>query len=284
MVGEGSGGLSAESLIHATSNRWSIEHLTREVEMRFLRSAQLLCLGSLIFVLILSGCDTFGDAEQTTVVFEGVKHVAQGDAVLEKRKRGSKLTARAELKGGVLVNTAGFRQGNFFFQPVPIPRGSIFSAELVGLKDGVSQTLVRILQRGITEEQQRLEADVSALGVRAVTIEFRRNGKVVYRKENVQVGSNDTLVVGTTSSEPTSYHFKDTEEGTIVEIDYEESQAPSGETHVAVIEPAFEGAGKVKCTHVAVVIPETTASVSVQGVRLGGRKIGHLTLIEERFK
>ena len=240
---------------------------------------------ALVIAFASSGCDSYEPPTKAqqgkSAVFQGNSHHASGTAKLAMGSSG--LTVADLSEGGVDVEIAGSRQGDFYFRVDSIPGGGAFTAKLMGSSE--KAPIASVTQRGLETGDVRLLAEVRRLGTPSVAIEYYHGGELVHRQ--VQVASTDNkinaLPLGTANRAADSYHFEiiELDDGTTIKKivkDYESGEA-------ALIQPPIEGVAPVRATHVAVLPQGTVADVPpVDRVRFEGRGVGRLSLLGEHLR
>lgn len=160
------------------------------------------------------------------------------------------------------------------FEPVSLSLGETFS---IGLFDNNhDRPVARIIHEGISGRDQSLKADFGLLSPTEVTVRCR----------NEMTGTAQTMAtldpvvfdvegglqpVAKSDDDPDSYHYIDTGDDVIVEVDYDEeddSKSTSTTPGPSFTFPSSDRA--VQCTHVSFVLSGVSTSLSPDGVRFAG--------------
>ena len=231
--------------------------------------------GLATLALLASGCDSAvpGTSGQKAVAVqhEGLSYRAVGGAKFAL-EQGRLQVFSPEATGGVAIETEGRLEGNFHFRVSGIPDGRVFSMTLVG--EG-GKPLAHVLHHETARRMHPLSVDLSGLGAERFTLELRKEGEVLYRRENQRLASDTTTLIARSSEDPDSYHYEtkiiDGEKVTVVKVDYNGKQTSS---EGALVAPATEeDISSFHVTHVTL-IPESDRqplpTAEVESVRLVG--------------
>jgi len=174
--------------------------------------------------------------------------------------------ARAD--GEVVIEDKEFTRADLQFDPVGLTKGETFSIELVD--DDHDQNVTRITHEGTEEGRHLIRAQFDPLDPASVTVKCRNQNSGSERKmatlggAQLQSKSLSQTPMAKGGPEPTSYHYIDSGETVIVEVDYGGASGPGGQF-------SFPSADQpVECTHVAFVLEDVSTSISADGIRFQG--------------
>lgn len=168
----------------------------------------------------------------------------------------------------VVIEDKEFTRADLHFDPVGIAQGETFSIELVD--NDHDQNLTRITHEGIEGGRHLIRAQFDPLDPASVTVKCRNQNSGMERKmatlggAQLQPKSLSETPVAKGGPVPTSYHYIDSGETIIVEVDYGGASGPGGQFSFPSVEQPVE------CTHVAFVLEEVSTSISADGVRFQG--------------
>lgn len=182
----------------------------------------------------------------------------------------------------LFIEAHGSTKGDFFYEPVAIPPGGEFIAELLAGPPPYT-VLARMLHRGLSDGRVQVEVDVSEFGSNGFAMEMLFGSEVEYSQYRPATAAE---VVGSLRQEPTSFHYEviEDEDGrtVMVTVDYEREAV--GGSGIAWITPNG-GGEKVPCTDLAITpARQFDAEMEIAGVRLRGVDVADVHLVEQHIE
>ena len=168
--------------------------------------------------------------------------------------------------------TESFDKADLQYEPVSLASGELFSIELTD--DQFEQAAARIVHEGTADGGQRLRARFTPLNPSSVTVTCRDERRGTKQKIATLTGDqltakSSTGTTATTSDIPDSFHYIDTGDNIIVEVDYETDEAEVKQGAEGGFN--FQSASQtVRCTHVSFSLEGVTADVTADDVQFGG--------------
>ena len=164
-----------------------------------------------------------------------------------------------------------FDQADLLYEPVSLAPGDLFSIELVD--DEFEESIARLVHEGTTDGKYRLRARFGPLQPNEVTVTCRN--EITGAKQRMHTLNPDELgpksaadSTVTSDQEPNSFHYIDTGDNIIVELDYDTEDSKTASTAGRF---DFASAGQpVRCTHVSFKLKDVSTSVSADDIRFGG--------------
>lgn len=233
--------------------------LTAAVSMR-----TPLLMTAALSVLACTGCDSgLSTDARTEVVFEGVRHVAEGPAATMTLGGGDRLEFDAPGGGTLALETSGFDRADVHFRLASFD-GGVFAATVLDRHGLPSAELTQTLAGA------RYLTSASWTGLRTAVLEALDNGHVVFDTTL----SSGAGALGTTDDAATSVHYD--EKGHIV---YDFEGASSSLSGATVYRPPTAPAMTV--THLRVRVEGGFGDVSE--LRLQVPEGATMTIESERF-
>jgi hypothetical protein len=190
--------------------------------------------------------------------------------------------ADTEAADEVEIRSDTFTRADIRFEPVSLSPGETFS---VGLMDETREgDVTRIIHEGSEDGRYQLRAQFDPLNPASVTVRCRNVEENTQRTmatlEAPTQKSGDVSGTARTSREPTSYHYIQDGETTVVEVDYDTDTSTEEVVGGGVFQ--FPSADEpVTCTHVAFVLEDVSRTIRASGVRFDGREP---TFRQKRFQ
>ena len=190
---------------------------------------------------------------------------------VEVRTTGTTTETTSDDPNEVEIRSDDFTRADIRFEPVSLASGKTFSIELTDQEIG--RNVTRITHEGTTGRRHLLRAQFDPLQPASVSVQCRNEEtgterEVAHLEPGALESGSEGQMVGRTQ-EPTSYHYIQDGENTIVEVDYDDrtqskSVTPSGTFHFPSVDQPLE------CTHVSFVMEDVSTSLTADGVRFSG--------------
>jgi len=182
----------------------------------------------------------------------------------------------------VAIQSDDFTRADLLFEPVSLSSGETFSIDLMDEELGGQVT--RITHEGTSDDRHLLRAHFDPLNPASVEVQCR-NKKAGTQQTMATLGgaalkSGNVSGVARSNADPTSYHYIQDGENTIVAVDYDQESETNGIDPGGVFKfPASDQ--PVQCTHVAFVMEEVSSTLTADGIQFEG---GHPTFREKRVE
>jgi len=182
----------------------------------------------------------------------------------------------------VEIRSDAFDRADIRFEPVAVAPGETFS---VGLMDETHEgDVTRIVHEGREDGSYQLRAQFDPMDPASVAVRCRNveenTQRTVAKLDAPTQKSGNVSGVARTSDEPTSYHYIQDGETTVVEVDYDTDTGTEEVVGGGVFQfPSVDE--PVTCTHVAFELEGVSRSIRASGVRFDGREP---TFRSQRFR
>lgn len=172
------------------------------------------------------------------------------------------------------IDVEAFTQADLWFAPMTVPAGEALTIAVIG--QDRNQDLARVVAERKDGGEYVLKTDFSPLGAASVVLECRDQDRVKQRIRTKQSSPTSTDVgvqtMATSDDDISSFHYDDSGETVIVEVDYEDDSkraTPGAGLGQASIQ--FLGSESVvDCSHVAFELEGVSASVLAGGIDFRG--------------
>jgi len=223
----------------------------------------------------ITGCEMVSQEDSSAAAFE------QGDAEVKWRGLGFKTGALAVLGAdnelllqfsdpddAIYLDINGLTQADLYFEPIAIESDRRFTVSLV---NKVGEHLLALHYQPLNEQTYNISYEAGTLSTDVIDIQCRLNGETRYQKSVNLTEEQDFPPTATTTSEPTSIHYRKSEDGTVlISFDYESSVDTNG---FALL--TFSSGTTAYCSHIDF-LPQTEGfeddipSQRPQGLHLSG--------------
>lgn len=171
----------------------------------------------------------------------------------------------------VTIQSDDFTRADLLFEPVSLASGETFSIDLMDEELGGQVT--RITHEGTSDGRHLLRAQFDPLNPSSVEVQCR-DKKAGTQQTMATLGgsalkSGNVSGVARSSAEPTSYHYIQDGETTVVEVDYDQESETNGIDPGGAFDfPALDQ--PVECTHVAFVMEDVSSTLTADGIDFEG--------------
>ena len=182
---------------------------------------------------------------------------------------------QSENPNEVDIRSGSFTQADILFEPVSVAQGETFSIKLMDEELGGEVT--RITHEGTSGDRHLLRAQFDPLNPASVEVRCRNeeNGTqqtmATLGGAALKSGGTSGEMVARGDQEPTSYHYIQDGETTVVEVDYDQNTNASGVNLGGAFKfPSSDN--PVQCTHVSFVMEEVSRTLTADGIEFEGRR------------
>lgn len=172
------------------------------------------------------------------------------------------------------IDVEAFTQADLWFAPMTVPAGEALTIAVIG--QDRNQDLARVVAERKDGGEYVLKTDFSPLGAASVVLECRDQGRVKQRIRTKRSSPRSTDVgvqtMATSDDDISSFHYDDSGETVIVEVDYEEeTYDATSKRGLGQASVQFLGSDEIdKCTHVAFELEGVSASILASGIDFRG--------------
>lgn len=174
------------------------------------------------------------------------------------------------------IEVESFTQADLWFAPMTVPSGEALTIAVIG--QDRNEDLARVVAERKENGEYVLKTDFSSIEAASIVLECRDQGTVKQRvRTSTKTSSARTADVGvqtmaTSDDDISSFHYDDSGETVIVEVDYEDGDKQathSGGAGQAAVQ-FFGSENVVNCTHVAFELEDVSTSILASGIDFRG--------------
>lgn len=172
------------------------------------------------------------------------------------------------------IDVESFTQADLWFAPMRVPAGEALTIAVVGQER--NQDVARVVAERKDDGEYLLKTDFSPLEAASVVLECRNQGSVKHRMRTKQSSPRTTDVgvqtMATSDDDISSFHYDDSGETVIVEVDYEEeTYDATSKRGLGQASVQFLGSDEIDtCTHVAFELEGVSTSILASGIDFRG--------------
>jgi hypothetical protein len=179
----------------------------------------------------------------------------------------------AEGPDEVEIQSDEFTRADLLFEPVSLSSGETFSIDL--MDEELGGRAARITHEGTSDGRYLLRAQFDPLDPASVEVRCRNVEAGTQRKiatlgaATLKSGDASGEMVARGDSEPTSYHYIQDGENTIVAVDYDQ-EASSSKVDLGGAFTFPSADQPAQCTHVAFVMEDVSSRLTADGIEFEG--------------
>jgi len=166
--------------------------------------------------------------------------------------------------GEVVIESSAFTQADLRFEPISVSAGEAFS---INLTDNEKGSITRITHEGTDDGRHVIKAKFDPLNPASVDVKCRNvNDGQEKKMATLNAGTlakSGLTEVASTTYDPTSWHYIETDKHVFVEVDYAGTAPGSMFNFPSSDEP-------IECTHVSFVLQDVSTKFSADGVQFQG--------------
>ena len=182
---------------------------------------------------------------------------------------------QSENPNEVEIRSDSFTRADIRFDPVSVAQGETFSIKLMDEELGGEVT--RITHEGTSGDRHLLRAQFDPLNPASVEVRCRNEENGTKRTmatlggAALKSGGSSGEMVARGYQDPTSYHYIQDGENTIVEVDYDQNVG-TGSVDLGGAFKFPSSDDPVQCTHVSFVMEEVSRTLTADGIEFEGRR------------